>query len=117
MKTVIYKNNGVYYITDAGNYKRIIQDASKIQKMDGFNSAEEIIEYLCTYSKAEPDDLIAVDKEYWLKKTKEYIAENYTLSSERIEQVSNEIIEHYFKYVQLPSFAEILNFVRWELDQ
>lgn len=54
MKTVIYKENGVYKMTEEENYNRQIRNAMLIHNMKDFESAEEIIEYLvkwCGYNK------------------------------------------------------------------
>jgi hypothetical protein len=58
MKTVIYKAGGIYYTTTEGNYNAAIQDARAIHKMQDFNSAEEIINYYCTYCGKQPEDFI-----------------------------------------------------------
>lgn len=56
MKKVIYKSMGVFYVTDSENYNARIQDANKIQRMDGFKSPEEIINYYCKWCKKKPED-------------------------------------------------------------
>lgn len=58
MKMVIYKSLGIYYVTTEANYNAYIQDARAIQKMQDFNSAEEIIEYFCTYCGSKTEDFI-----------------------------------------------------------
>ena len=60
-KTVIYKSNGIYYITSEANYNARIQNARAIQKMQDFNSAEEIIEYFCKYFGSKTEDFIIIN--------------------------------------------------------
>ena len=60
MKTVIYKSNGVYYTTSEENYKASIQNARAIQKCDGFESAEAVIDYYCKYCRRKPEDFIVI---------------------------------------------------------
>ena len=61
MKTIIYKANGIYCTTTEANYKARIQDARAIQKMQDFNSAEEIIDYFCKYYGSKPTDFIIIN--------------------------------------------------------
>lgn len=61
MKTVIYKVNGIYYITTEANYNAAIQDARAIHKMQDFNNPEEIIDYYCTYCGSKPEDFIIIN--------------------------------------------------------
>ena len=58
MKFVIYKSGGIYHITTKDNYEAKIQNARAIHKMQDFNSAEEIIEYYCTYFGNKAEDFI-----------------------------------------------------------
>lgn len=60
MKLVIYKANGIYCVTDESNYKSAIQNSRAIQKMQDFNSAEEIIEYYCTYFGSKAEDFTII---------------------------------------------------------
>lgn len=61
-KTVIYKLNGIYCVTTEANYNAHIRDARAIQKMQDFNSAEEIIEYFCKYFGSKTEDFIIINK-------------------------------------------------------
>ena len=60
-KTVIYKSNGIYCVTTEANYNAHIRDARAIQKMQDFNSAEEIIEYFCKYCGSKTEDFIIIN--------------------------------------------------------
>ena len=58
MKMVIYKAGGIYCVTSEENYNAQIQNARAIHKMLDFDSAEEIIEYYCTYFGSKAEDFI-----------------------------------------------------------
>lgn len=60
-KIVIHKSNGIYYITTEANYNAHIRDARAIQKMQDFNSAEEIIEYFCKYCGSKAENFIIIN--------------------------------------------------------
>ena len=66
-KTVIYKSNGIYYITSEENYNAYIRDARQTQKMQDFNSAQEIIEYFCKYCGSKIEDFIIITEKEELK--------------------------------------------------
>lgn len=63
MKQVIYKDKlfGVYCCTSEENYNARIQNAHAIQRLDGFESVEQIIEYYCKWFHSKPDDFIVVE--------------------------------------------------------
>lgn len=61
MKTVIYKENGVYKTTNEHNYNNRIQNAREIHVMKDFESAEEIIEYYVKWFKCNKEDFIVVE--------------------------------------------------------
>ena len=52
MKLVIYKSDGVYCVTPKTNYDSYIWDTRKIQRLDGFETADEVIDYYCKYSRS-----------------------------------------------------------------
>lgn len=61
---VIYKDNfsGVYYTTPKSNYDARIQNANRIQKWDGFDTPQEIIDYCTKYSSGfDPQNVIIVE--------------------------------------------------------
>lgn len=60
-KMIIYKENGVFKATTEENYKAPIRNAFRIQLLNDFNSAQEIIEYYCKYSNAKPEDFTVIE--------------------------------------------------------
>lgn len=61
MKTVIYKENGIYKTTNEENYNRQIRNAKEIHTMDDFDSAEEIISYYVNWFKCNKEDFIVIE--------------------------------------------------------
>lgn len=61
MKHVIYKALGGYKVTTEENYNSGIQNARKIHDMKGFESVEEIIEYLVKWCKYDRESFIVVE--------------------------------------------------------
>lgn len=61
MKQVIYKENGVYKLTNEENYKRRIRNAKEICSLTFFNNAEDIINYLVQYGKVTKEDFIVIE--------------------------------------------------------
>lgn len=61
MKTVIYKENGVYKTTTEENYKRTIRNAREIHNMYDFESAEEIMDYYMKWFKCNKEDFIVIE--------------------------------------------------------
>lgn len=61
MKTVIYKENGIYKTTNEANYNAVVKSARSIHTMEGFESAEEIKEYYIKWFKANEEDFIIID--------------------------------------------------------
>jgi hypothetical protein len=61
MKTVIYKENGIYKTTNEENYKARIQNARQIQTMNDFESAEEIKEYYIKWFGCTEEDFIVIE--------------------------------------------------------
>lgn len=61
MKTVIYKENGVYKTTTEENYKRAIRNAREIHNMYDFESAEEIMEYYMKWFNCNKEDFIVIE--------------------------------------------------------
>lgn len=59
---VIYKEGGIYRTTPKSNYDARIQNAFRIQKWDGFDTPQEIIDYCTKYSSGfDPDNVIIVE--------------------------------------------------------
>ena len=63
MKTVVYKENGVYKTTNEENYNRVIRNAREIHALHDFESAEEIKEYYIKWFGCNEEDFIVV--EWW----------------------------------------------------
>lgn len=61
MKTVIYKENGIYKTTNEENYNRRIQNARQIHVMKDFLSAEEIILYYINFFRCSENDFIVIE--------------------------------------------------------
>lgn len=61
MKTVIYKENGVYKTTSEDNYKRTIRNAREVHNMYDFESAEEIMDYYMKWFKCNKEDFIVIE--------------------------------------------------------
>lgn len=61
MKCVIYKENGVYKVTNEENYNRSIQNAREISVMENFESAEEVIEYFVKWCRYNKEDFIVIE--------------------------------------------------------
>jgi hypothetical protein len=61
MKTVIYKENGIYKTTTEENYNAVIQNARKINTMEDFNNAEEIINYYIKWFGSKKEDFIIIE--------------------------------------------------------
>ena len=62
MKIVIYKILGVYHTTTEENYRSRVVNARKVHKMDGFESADEIIEYYCRNFGSKKEDFIIIEE-------------------------------------------------------
>lgn len=60
-KTVIYKSLGVYYATNERNFYAAIRNAREVQKLDDFDSAEEIIAYYCEHFGCKTEDFIIIE--------------------------------------------------------
>ena len=66
-KYVLYKENGDYKFTNEANYGARITDANRIATFkvsDGFENANDVIEYICRYSRdVSPEDIRIVTSE------------------------------------------------------
>lgn len=60
MKFVIWKQNGAWYSTEEWNYHAFVRDARKVQRWDGFETAEEIMDYWHKYFDKEGKDTFEV---------------------------------------------------------
>jgi hypothetical protein len=61
MKQVIYKENGIYKVTNEENYNRRIQNAREIKIMNDFENAEEIIDYFVMWFGCNKEDFIVIE--------------------------------------------------------
>lgn len=61
MKTVIYKENGVFKATTEENYNSKIQNARVIHTLADFESAQEIIDYYIRYTNSKKEDFIVIE--------------------------------------------------------
>lgn len=59
-KQIIYKEQGIYYITPEANYNSRIQNARAIHQLKEFNTVPEIIEYYCTHFGSQIEDFMVV---------------------------------------------------------
>ena len=59
---VVYKSGNDYCVTSESNYKSYIQNVRKIQRLQGFNSADEVIGYYVTHNWATYDEFIVIDR-------------------------------------------------------
>ena len=60
MKMVVYKSDGIYYVTTEENYNAPISNARAIHKMKDFESADEVIEYFCTHFGSKAEDFTII---------------------------------------------------------
>ena len=84
---VIYKELGTFYTTNKKNYDARIQDANRIQKWDGFDTPQEIIDYCKKYSRGfNPDDVIIVESKKSEVKDNEipYVMMQYYVPDEKV---------------------------------
>lgn len=61
MKTVIYKENGIYKTTNEENYNKRIPNARAIHTMYDFESVEEIMEYYINWFGCTKEDFIVIE--------------------------------------------------------
>lgn len=57
-KQIIYKVEGIYFVTPEDNFNAPIQNARLKYEMTDFNSPEEIIDYFVKYCKCEKSQFI-----------------------------------------------------------
>lgn len=63
-KTVIYRELGKFRATPKSNYGRNIMDARKVQRLDDFESAREIMDYYNKYFGTTDDDFEVIDEAF-----------------------------------------------------
>ena len=65
-KYVVFRRNGVLYVTDKTNYDSVVQNASKLTKLNDFKSFESVVEYLMKYTNVTAEQIINMtDKLDW----------------------------------------------------
>ena len=66
IKQVIFHRNGTLYMTSLENYKRTLPDASALIKLEGFDTYEEVVDYMWSWKHIARDYLIDMtDKVGW----------------------------------------------------
>ena len=83
-KLVIYKALDKYRVTPKSNYNSRIQNARKIQKLDDFNSAEEIINYYVKNGWAKEDEFEVIDESKKITERNLTRAERHNRDMEKI---------------------------------
>ena len=63
IKQVVFRRNGVLYMTSEMNYNRRIPNASDLIKLEGFNNYEEVVDYMWSWKH--------ITRDYIIDKTKE----------------------------------------------
>lgn len=58
MKFVIFRRNGHLHMTNEENYYAVIEDANKVTSFKDFDSFNQVVEYMCKYSNATPEQFI-----------------------------------------------------------
>lgn len=65
-KYVVFRRNGVLYVTDKINYDSVVQNASKLTRLNDFKSFESVVEYLTKYTNVTAEQIINMtDKLDW----------------------------------------------------
>ena len=58
IKQVVFKRLDTLYMTDEENYKARIPNASKLIKLEGFKTYEEVVDYMWSWKHVARDYLI-----------------------------------------------------------
>jgi hypothetical protein len=61
MKTVIYKEDGIYKSTTLDNYTAVIKNARLICSWENFNSADEIIDYCIKWCGKKKEQFMIIE--------------------------------------------------------
>ena len=59
-KMVVYKSLDDYCVTTLANYNSYVQNTRTIQRLQGFTSFQEVIEYYCKYFNAKEEDFVVI---------------------------------------------------------
>ena len=66
IKQVIFRRNGILYMTSEENYNRRIPDAGALIKLENFKNYEEVVDYMWSWKHITRDYIIdKTDKEGW----------------------------------------------------
>lgn len=65
-KVVVFLRNGIIHMTTYNNYKAVIQDANLIIRFDGFDTYEQVEEYLINYCGAKKENITnMIERSNW----------------------------------------------------
>lgn len=66
IKQVIFRRNGILYMTSESNYNARIPNAGMLIKLEGFNNYEEVVDYMWNWKHVTRDYIIDMTgKEGW----------------------------------------------------
>lgn len=66
IKQVVFRRNGILYMTSEENYNRTIPDANALIRLENFNSYEEVVDYMWSWKHITRDYIIDMtDKKDW----------------------------------------------------
>lgn len=58
IKQVVFRRNGILYMTSEENYNRRIPDAGALIKLEGFKDYEEVVDYMWRWKHITKDYII-----------------------------------------------------------
>ena len=65
-KIVIFRRNGILYMTTEENYNSIIPNTSLLTRLEGFDTYDEVVSYLWKWKKIHKNRIIDnTDKRDW----------------------------------------------------
>jgi hypothetical protein len=65
IKQVVFKRNEQLYMTSEENYKRRIPDAGALIKLEGFESYDEVVDYMWKWKKIPKSYIIDMTYRTW----------------------------------------------------
>lgn len=66
IKHVVFRRNGVLYLTTLSNFESIIPDANALTRLEGFKTYEEVTDYFWKWKQIPKDYIIdKTCKEDW----------------------------------------------------
>ena len=96
-KYTVYKQFGDYYVTEYDNYHSRISNARKNRKLNGFESAEEVVDYLLRNNWVNSRDELEVLTESKSKKT-ESVLKNKRTTLKEAKQWSTKYPQYKFDF-------------------